>query len=65
MHSPPPHDPKPLHQRPPERAGEWRERTEERAPTAERERLIKQARELDTAANIQGWLSSPELEPPK
>ncbi|ABE39639.1 hypothetical protein RPD_2409 [Rhodopseudomonas palustris BisB5] len=59
----PPCSPKPLNQRLTEEAGVFRDRAEA-APDAERERLIKLARQLDTAANIEGWLSSPELKPP-
>ncbi|MET4628453.1 hypothetical protein ABIB83_005486 [Bradyrhizobium sp. I1.8.5] len=32
---------------------------------AEREELLKVARETDIAAHIDGWLTSPGLQPPK
>lgn len=36
----------------------------EAAPQDERDRLIDRARQLETAANMEGWLSSAELKPP-
>jgi hypothetical protein len=29
-----------------------------------RDTLLEKARELDTSASIEGWLNSPELQPP-
>lgn len=34
-------------------------------PGSEREGLLKQAQHADTAARINGWLTSPGLQPPK
>jgi hypothetical protein len=34
-------------------------------PGVEREKLIRRARQVETAARIQEWFSSPELQPPK
>ncbi len=34
-------------------------------PCAERDRLTRKARQLEMAANIDKWLSSPGLQPPK
>jgi hypothetical protein len=31
----------------------------------EREDLMRQARQADTASHMNGWLTSPELRPPK
>lgn len=33
--------------------------------SAEREELLKKARDADIAAHIDGWLGSPGLQPPK
>jgi hypothetical protein len=50
----------------------WRQQSEaakleaERLPPGkERDALIKKARQLQTASQINQWLSSPELKPPK
>ena len=32
---------------------------------AERDELIRKARQAETAARMNGWLTSPELQPPK
>ncbi len=34
------------------------------APSDVRDRLLSRARQLESAANIEGWLSSAELKPP-
>jgi predicted trehalose synthase len=34
-------------------------------PGIERDRLIRRARQAETAAHMNGWLLSPELQPPK
>jgi hypothetical protein len=51
---------------------EWRQQSEaakraaEKLPYGkEREALTKKARQLQTASQINQWLSSPELKPPK
>jgi len=59
----PPRNSKSLYQRLTEEAGVLRDQANH-VPNDERERLIKRARELDTAANMEGWLSSAELKPP-
>jgi hypothetical protein len=59
----PPRSSKSLYQRLTEEAGMLRDQADH-ATDDERERLIRRARELDTAANMEGWLSSPELKPP-
>ncbi|WP_322516844.1 hypothetical protein SR870_04480 [Rhodopseudomonas palustris] len=63
MNPRPPLDPQPLGQRMTEQAEQLRQQAG-LAANAERQLLIKQARELDTAVDVQGWLSSPELKPP-
>lgn len=42
-----------------------RERAETLPPGIEREALVKKARQSETAAHIDEWLSSPGLQPPK
>ncbi|WP_444770413.1 hypothetical protein [Rhodopseudomonas sp. NSM] len=64
MYPRPPLNPKSLGQRLTEPAEQSRHQAGDPAANAERERLLDQARELDTAANIRGWLSSPELKAP-
>ncbi|MBI5131237.1 MAG: hypothetical protein HZA66_17490 [Rhodopseudomonas palustris] len=59
----PPRSSKSLYQRLTDEAGVLRDQAD-RAPDDERKRLIARARELDTAASMEGWLSSPELKPP-
>ena len=34
-------------------------------PCKKRDTLLEKARELDLTANMEGWLSSSELQPPK
>jgi hypothetical protein len=34
-------------------------------PTAERDALMRKARQLETASQMNQWLSSPELRPPE
>jgi hypothetical protein len=34
-------------------------------PGPERDRLLRRARQMETASHIQEWLTSPELQPPK
>ncbi len=48
-----------------EEAERDRERAEALPLGAEREALLKKARQLETAAHIDEWLSSPGLQPPK
>ncbi len=48
-----------------EEAERDRERAEALPPGAEREALLKKARQLETVAHIDEWLSSPGLQPPK
>jgi hypothetical protein len=50
----------------------WRQQSEAAKAEAEqlphgkeREALVRKARQLRTASQINGWLSSPELQPPK
>jgi hypothetical protein len=53
----------------PDRPEEEAKRLKEQARTMpggkERERLLRQARHLETAARIKEWLTSPGLQPPK
>jgi phosphoenolpyruvate-protein kinase (PTS system EI component) len=42
-----------------------RERAEQLPPSMEREALLKKARAVDIAANIEEWLDSPGLRSPK
>ena len=41
-----------------------REKAEQLPPGAEREGLLKKARESDVAARLDEWLNSPGLKPP-
>jgi len=34
-------------------------------PGAEKEELLRKARQADTAAHLSGWVSSPGIQPPK
>jgi hypothetical protein len=49
----------------------WHEQAEafkreaEKLPYKEREKLLLQARQLETASHIKEWVSSPGLSPPK
>jgi hypothetical protein len=52
--------------------GKWRQQSEAARQEAEklpygkqREALVRKARQLQTASQIELWLSSPELQPPK
>jgi len=40
-------------------------RAESMPPGQEREQLLKKARDADMGAQIEGWLRSPALQPPK
>jgi hypothetical protein len=51
---------------------EWRQQSEaareeaEKLPSGkQREALVRKARQLQTASQIEQWLSSPELQPPR
>ena len=46
-------------------ANEAREKAAKLAPGIEREDLLKKASRADTAAHINDWANSPELQPPK
>jgi hypothetical protein len=48
-----------------ERAKRLRDEARGTPPGIERDRLIRWARQAETAAHFQGWLSSPGLQPPK
>lgn len=41
-----------------------RERAQALPPGAERDQLLKQARNADTTAHLDDWMSSPGLRPP-
>jgi hypothetical protein len=47
------------------RAEQARERAQTLPPGKERDALLRKASRLETAAHIDGWLSSPGLRPPK
>jgi hypothetical protein len=51
------------------RLGEQAERLRKEArgtpPGIEREKLLRRARQAETAAHMQEWLTSPGLQPPK
>jgi hypothetical protein len=55
----------PLGQRLTEQAKHLREEARPMPPGIERERLIRQARQAETAAHIQEWLTSPGLQAPR
>ena len=55
----------PLDQRLEEQAKRLRKEAQGTPHGVEREKLIRRAREAETAAHIQEWLSSPGLQPPK
>ena len=57
--------PKSLKDRLLQKAERDRERAETLPPGAEREALVEKARQSEAAAHIDGWLSSPGLQPPK
>lgn len=52
-----------------ERLGEQAKRLRKEAqgtpPGVERDKLIRQARQVETAAHMQDWLASPGMQPPK
>jgi hypothetical protein len=55
----------PLNQRLEEQAKRLRKEAKGAPPGAEREKLIRQARQAETAAHIQEWLTSPGLQAPR
>lgn len=55
----------PLDQRLIEEAQRLRKEAKGTYPGIERERLIRKARQAETAAHMQDWLRSPGLHPPK
>jgi hypothetical protein len=46
-------------------AREARERADKLPPGPEKNELLRKARQADTAAHVDKWISSPELQPPK
>ncbi len=46
-------------------ANRLREEAKSLRPCVQRDRLMRKVRQLDTAANIDKWLGSPGLQPPK
>jgi len=55
----------PLDQRLTEEAQRLRKEAKGTPPGIDRERLIRQARQAETASHMQKWLSSPGLRPPQ
>ena len=55
----------PLGQRLTEQAKRLREEARPMPPGMERERLIRQARQAESAAHMQEWLTSPGLQTPR
>ena len=55
----------PLDQRLTEQAERLRKEAKGIPPGFEREKLIRQARQAETAVHMQEWLCSPGLEPPR
>jgi hypothetical protein len=55
----------PLDQRLIEEAKRLRHEAKGTHPGIERERLIRKARQAETAAHMMQWVSSPGLQPPK
>jgi hypothetical protein len=55
----------PLRQRLEEQAKRLRKEAKGTPPGVEREKLIRQARQAETAAHIQDWLKSPGLQAPR
>jgi hypothetical protein len=55
----------PLDQRLEEQAERLRKEAKGTPPGVEREKLIRRARQAETAAHIQEWLTSSGLQPPK
>jgi hypothetical protein len=54
----------PLEQRLTEQAQQLREEARETSPGLEREKLIRRARQAETASYISQWLTSKGLQPP-
>jgi predicted trehalose synthase len=54
-----------LEQRLTEEAAKLRKEAQGTPPGVERERLIKRARQAETASHLSEWLASPGLQPPK
>jgi hypothetical protein len=54
----------PLDQRLEEQAKRLRKEAQGTPPGVERDKLIRRARQAETAAHIQQWLSFPGLQPP-
>jgi hypothetical protein len=54
-----------LKERPEEKAQRLRMEARGTPPGVERDKLIRQARQAETAAHIQQWLTSPGLRTPK
>lgn len=46
-------------------AEQVREKAAQLRPGAEQDALLKKARQADTAAHLNEWANSPELQPPK
>jgi hypothetical protein len=55
----------PLNQRLTEQAKRLREAARAMPPGIEREQLIRRARQAETAAHMQEWLTSPGLQTPR
>jgi hypothetical protein len=55
----------PLDERFEDQAARLRQQAEKTPPGIEREKLIRQARQAETNAHLQQWLTSPGLQPPK
>jgi hypothetical protein len=55
----------PLNQRLDEQANRLRKEAKGIPPGLEREKLIRQARQAETAAHIDKWLTSPGLQAPR
>jgi hypothetical protein len=54
-----------LDQRLTQEAQRLRKEVQGTPPGIERERLVRRARQAETAAHMQEWLASPGLQPPK
>jgi hypothetical protein len=54
-----------LEQRLTEEAAKLRKEAQGTPPGVERERLIRRARQAETASHMSEWLTSPGLQPPK
>jgi hypothetical protein len=55
----------PLDQRPTQEAERLRKEAQGTPRGVQRDKLIRQARQVETACHMQEWLSSPGLQPPK